>query len=386
MNCQTHGSQSIVQKCLLLLCLAFVLNWPGEALAQIPAIPKFAIQYWDVPNRTGAMTLFDMNRSGQIVGYYADATGESHAFLYSPSVNRQTAFDFAATFGGAGVPEGWKYKEARDINDQGIILGVLTTIDPTLVDPVSGKRPVRGFILDTRVPSPSIVLLPELVGISQYHPYHLNNDGDIVGRYWAEDGGRGFFFFNPAEHENLIRLDPIIATADLGERIDGIAMVGGQVNPRGTTVYRCIPELGVMNVVSNITNVWFVNGMNDNGSFVCWHQSVGPRPGRIVGDKLETLAPYNQAPLDINNSNDVVLTGGYLYRDDRGAIALKLYLSGSKADLATWNSTSTVNLNLINDRDSVSKYGVMAGQLDFYVNGVNTRQQPFTLTPIAKRR
>ncbi len=299
-------------------------------------------------------------------------------------ISRTTAFDLEDLFGTEGIPEGWKYRSAYQISNNGLILGALTTIDADIIHPITGKRPEQGFIIDTLSPSPTVTLLPLLDGIAQYRPIKINNAGDMVGLYWAEDGTKGKFFFNPDEDENLRFLDPLTYAVHLGERINGVAVVGGQYGPTGSNVFRWNPATGTTTVVPSVSTVWVLTDINDAGNF------SGIQTGkifgmRIIGDTMQSMWPYSQVANAINNSNDVLLSGGYLYRDDRGTIFLKSYLSGSSADLALWNSATFVWTSKLNNRDTVTKYGQMAGHLNVPVNGAS-RQQPFLLTPIAKKR
>ncbi|HRE99486.1 MAG TPA: hypothetical protein PLI18_03140 [Pirellulaceae bacterium] len=367
------------------LLLSLVTLWPAMAQAQTPPIPSFAVQFWDVPGRTGAISLSQMNRFGEIVGSYYDGADRKRTFLYAPSISVTTAIDLENLCTGGGIPAGWTFDFALDINDQGIILGNLVPVDPTVIEPITGLRPERGFMIDSQAASPSVVLLPEFEGIPKYRPLRLNESGDIVARYWVAGGSTGVFFYNPLLHDEPILLDVDAATVELGERVNGVAMVGGQANPRGTTAYRSFPELGITTYVPNLTNVWWIYGMNDQGNF-CGGYNAGPLSMRIIGDQLQPLSPTRTGAWSINNSNDVMLGGGYLFRDDRGTINLTSYLSGAKADITRWKSATTIMTTELGERDATTKYGRMAGYLAFYVNGVWQKTQPFSLTPVAKRR
>ncbi len=258
-------------------------------------------------------------------------------------------------------------------------------VDPTVIEPITGLRPERGYMIDSQAPAPSVVLLPEFDGLPKYRPLRMNNAGDIVARYWGEAGATGFFFFNPLLHDEPILLDVDAATMELAERVNGVAMVGGQANPRGTTVFRSFPELGTTTYLPNLNNVFWIYDMNDQGNFAGGY-NAGPLNMRIVGDQLQPLSPTRQGAWSINNANDVLLGGGYLYRDDRGSINLTSYLSGAKADITRWKSATTIMTTELGEREATTKYGPMAGYLSFYVNGVRLKEQPFTLTPVARRR
>ena len=396
MRPQTRSLKSELLKATCLLLLSFVFQIPSLAFGQGPAIPKFALRYWDVPGRGSAdIGISAMNNLGQIVGS-TTISQVRRQFIYSPKINPSTAIYFEDAFGNAGIPDGWKWNYVYDINDHGIMVGTLATIDP---DPTTGNHLRRGFILDTLAPQPSVVLLPELDGILEYIPSKINNQGDMVGRYVALDGITGWFFFNPAEHDELIRvdlLDPyrvesdesLLGTLHLGDRVNGFAMVGGQYATRGSSgnyVYRCFPELGTFEV-STLPGRVRVHDMNSHGALVGYSgdfYTASHFPIRIDGSQIRTINLSRKSAWDINDTGDVVIEGGYMYRDDRGVINLTSYLSGTKSDINRWKSARFNASTLMNDRGSVSKYGQVAGVLTIDVNGV-TQKQAYLLTPIVR--
>ncbi len=81
MNRRVFLLQKNLLKGFMLLCAVFCFLLPNTNFAQTPAIPKFAIQYWDVPGRIGSITVTDMNNLGQITGVYKDANDEDCPFF-----------------------------------------------------------------------------------------------------------------------------------------------------------------------------------------------------------------------------------------------------------------------------------------------------------------
>lgn len=106
---------------------------------------------------------FDINSSGQIVGYYADATGV-HGFL-----------DNAGTFSSLNYPGA--HTKAFGINDSGQIVGAYT-------DGISGA-----FLYDA-----GTFTSLKYPGAHLTEAFGINNSGEIVGFYQDQTGGHGFLY------------------------------------------------------------------------------------------------------------------------------------------------------------------------------------------------
>ncbi len=106
MNHRNDDRRSILRNSLILVLMAIVTCSPSFASAQTPPIPNFAVQFWDVPGRVGAISLSDMNRFGEIVGSYYDVSDRKRSYLYAPSISRTTAIDLEHLCTGGGPPAG----------------------------------------------------------------------------------------------------------------------------------------------------------------------------------------------------------------------------------------------------------------------------------------
>ncbi len=354
---------------------------PLAAAAGKPVIPKFQIQYWDIPNRAGSLAIWDFNNSGQVAGWFVHATGETRIYLYDPATIRTTATDLIDAIQGAGLPEGWRISQGQlHLNDHGVILGSMSTIDP---NPTTGVRDSWVYLLDTRSPSPEIVPLPAFAGVLACLPIGLNDNGDIVCSYKPESGPWNFFLYNPAIDDEPLFLDPMYRGVKLGEAIDGLpAMIGGRYGDGLTTAYRAVPELGLFSTVPwSGGGSMFIQDMNSSGVFVGLNGNLNPV--RLVGSTMQTFSlPSGTRPVDVNESNDVLFNKVYLFRDDVGTINLRSYLKGSKSDLAIFTGASSVSTAKCNDRDLSTDYSQVCGSLT-RSDGV---VMPFLLTPVITSR
>jgi hypothetical protein len=352
-----------------ILCLAITSPAHAQTGGKAPAIPKFQIQYWHVPGSVGNFSYTNVNNYGQIAGNYTDTNGQARAFLYKPQVNLTTAMDVEAMTANAGVPAGWRISGAVGINDHGVLLGTLTRKDPD-----TGVVTQWPYRLDTLAQSPAVVPLPNLPGVSEAFTVAINNDGDILCRYGGTPGSRSVFVFNPATQTVPYFLDKIVTNVHLGNSTTaGSAIVGGRY--ADGSLFRWVPAT---NMVANIGVSMVPFGMNDQGVMAGQYNGFAAR--------LITAPPrtFSVSPVawDVNNSNDLAISRGYLYRDDVGYVTIKNYLSGSTADLALWSAASTDLTYCLNERQSATGFSQIAGYLSF----TDGSRQPYLLTPIAKPR
>jgi len=363
------------------LGIKHLASQPLAAAAGRPVIPKFQLQYWDVPNRGGTLAIWALNNAAQAAGWFVHSSGETRIFLYDPAVSKTTATDLIELIDGAGLPEGWRITQGGlHLNDNGVILGSMSTIAP---NPATGIRDSWVYLLDTRAPYPEIVPLPAFGGVLGCNPIGLNDNGDIVCSYKSESGVWGFFLYNPATSDEPMFLDPMYKGVKLGEADDELpAMIGGRYGEGNSTAYRAVPELGLFSTVpwSSGSSV-FIQDMNSSGAFVGLGANMVPV--RLVGTRMQTFSlPSGTLSRDINESNDVLFSKVYLFRDDVGMINLRSYLKGSKADLAIFSGASSVNTAKCNDRDPLTNYAQVCGSLT-RSDGV---LMPFLLTPVLSSR
>ncbi len=297
--------------------------------AKPPAIPKFQLQYWDIPNRdeTHQPSVGSMNVHGQIAGFYVHNNGAYRGYLYDPKISATTAMDLESTFGTAGLPEGWQIERAVTINDDGVISGYMTTIDPE-----TGVKRGWPFLLDTLADNPEVVPMPDVTAITSCYPTDFNNAGDILCRY-SLDGKTYYFFFNPAlDSEPYFQDQPVASGVALS---NPTANQPAQVMLRllDGSLQRWIPEWNTLAAVG-VSGI-YVDDVNDAGHVAGQYQT---RPMRLITPPPQKFGLGYANAYSINNSDDVAIDDGYIYRDDTGYIYLKTYLSGSKADKALWAS------------------------------------------------
>ncbi|MCA9038428.1 MAG: hypothetical protein KDA91_25055 [Planctomycetaceae bacterium] len=376
---------SLLRKLLLSLAAAMLLAGLSDvALAQKsrkPSPPKFQLQYFNVPGRGALMSAADINNLGQVVGYYEDSVGHLRAFFYDPAISATTAMDLEAMIDGAGVPTGWRLTHARSINDGGIILGEMAGSDPETGEPVRW-----GFVLDTLSTEPAVIPLPDIPGVDEFsrlRPVDINNNGDILC-YYSANGALWNVVFNPFLQSGPWFLDQPVwgsysnkignATASSGA-IVGIRLADG-------TLARWIPESDLLVNLGVGSNVMCVD-INDAGYMV---GSYNNSPMRLITPPPKTFnvgVQLTNWASGINNSNDVSISSGYLYRDDIGLVNLSSYLSGTTVDRTLWSNAALKGLGKIADRNVTSKYGQMIGTLSIRNADGTLYYQPYLLTPIA---
>jgi probable HAF family extracellular repeat protein len=149
-----------------LVALGLLVGVTGRTMAQ----PTYTFATLDVPGASYASTIpTGINSSGQIVGYFQDAAGNDHGFLFD-----QGSYTTLDVPGGTGT---W----AIGINDSGQIVG-------SYRDAANNDR---GFLLDQG--SYTILYVPGSYGT---YAHGINAAGQIVGYYWDHTGQHGFLLDN----------------------------------------------------------------------------------------------------------------------------------------------------------------------------------------------
>lgn len=350
---------------------------PLFAAGGTSSVVKYRLQYWDVPGRTGPITVENINDRGQVVGYYKPTpTAAYRGFLYDPRLSATQAFDLETLIGGAGLPPGWYISVARDINNHGMILGQMASTNPD-----TGKPLAWPFLLDTTSEAPQVVPLDLPESITKCLASAINDNCDTLLNY--PDAASASFrqlFFNPFVHDEPILLDPDAISAHLSNPVDGSpAMVGGTI--RGANLaYWAIPELGVQTYSSLAAPVG-ANDMNDAGHLCgIYGNSGSSRPMRLITLPPTTFA-YGTTAWAINNADDVVIEGGYIYRNETGLTLLRNLLIGSRSDLSTWGKATKTKCRVLAERSTTTNHALVGGTQEFVSGGVTTIR-PFLLTPI----
>jgi uncharacterized membrane protein len=363
----------------------------GAKPAPPPPLPpiRYRIQYWTIPNADPTTaSLNGMNNLGQIVGWYYNLAGSRRGYLYDPlSIDSHVAVDLETHVGGAGVPSGWRISGALGINDDGIIVGSVSPSE----DADATVR--QGFVLDTQAAVPQVVLLPNWGAWSYTYARQINDNGDILGVYENPDDSTGLYFYNPNDPNSPYFLDDVQTNGLLNNpTATRPAQVGGTFDNGTQAPFRWTPQSNTLETFGTLTTVGGVRGMNDAGTLCGSTRSGKPStiyPMRVNLPPAQLLSniygPWGQ---DINSTGDVLLASagtksGGLYRDDWPAygnsVDVNKLVTGTQAELATWASASSTALYLINDRISGINAGEIAGYLRF-TDGTNAR---FLLVPVA---
>jgi hypothetical protein len=366
---------------LAVIAAAALLAGQQTVQGQVPKIPKFTIKYFDVPGGTSIL-VSDINNLGQVVGSYRDAADVQRTYLMDPAISPHMGIDLEVFVGGAGIPEGWELQSAGSISHTGVIFGTMHRLDP-----VTGLRIDQWpYIINSRAANPEVIPIPDPGLPGKLIALRINVAGDLLIRQEV-DGLASLVFWNPATGAPPATFREPWAGLQMGNPIGGKGAVVGMELQSGEVV-RWYPDSGEIVSLGSYTLVIF--GMNDWGTMV---GQILTSPGLGKPFRMITAPPqiFTQPNLsvawDINNANDFVLTGpAQLYRDDRGLIPLTSYVTGTKADVATWKNASSSFPTKINDRDTKTKYGQIAGRLSLKDASGQTYYQPYVLTPVGFQR
>jgi probable HAF family extracellular repeat protein len=146
----------------------------GKPKPPAPPPVYYNIHFWGMPAAYTSFDIRKMNNLGQVVGFYITTAGELHGFLYDPWTDPDFAVDLNDVV--TNIPSGMVIWKVCDINDNGVIVGVLQPA--TSGDPYIGEQ---GFLLDT-VNSPTLLTLipPPEDSSSSWAAECINNNGDIL--------------------------------------------------------------------------------------------------------------------------------------------------------------------------------------------------------------
>jgi hypothetical protein len=375
--------------CLLLF--GFLLIGPPQeessaARPKAPPLPpvRYDIQYWTIPGATSnSVSINGLNNPGQIVGWYIDLGGHRRGYLYDPEIDPVSAVDLESMIAGAGVPDGWTIIGALDINDHGIVVGSISPLGD------EGANVREGFVLDIHAPTPQIVVLPNFGDWDYTYARQINENGDVLGVYETASGTPGLYFYNPNDADSPYLLPNVQTTALLNNPVGTRpAQVGGTF-PSGAP-FRWTPQSNQLTTFGSFVAYGGIRGINDAGTLCgSLRKSLTTYPMRLNSLPAQQLSssygPWGQA---INSTGDLLIAtagtnGGAVYRDDWGAYGkygeLKKLVVGTSSEVATWQTASSVALYLMNDRDLPSN----AGQITGFLRLSNGSFLPFLLTPVA---
>ena len=338
--------------------------------APLPPI-KYRIQYFDTPNSAGSKYANGMNNLGQAVGWYIREDGDKRAYLYDPAIDLDSAVDLNDI---APAPEGWVISSGVGLNDSGLVVGSIELIDNRAVR--------RGFLLNRAADPPTIEFLPAMPGEQFSSAHDVNENGDVTGVYRRADGTDDVFLYNSGVYdpldEDLNVLGAVLGqpavqlnnpTATRSAQIAGVLADG--------TFFRWSPFEPLETFAYENWRHW-PRGLNDSGTFCgrSWVAAKGNK-GYSLPFRYNTEPEYLtdaewSSPEAINSSGDLCgwFTGNseytpWVYHDDWGSINPADLVTGSDADLALWDSATSVSVTKINDRDPATDFGQLRGSLRF---------------------
>ena len=125
--------------------------------------------------------LFQDNSSGQVAGYYTGSDGNSHSLIYNTASGTWTTVPDA--------PGGYPFNAAGGINDNGQLAGNYST-DPTAASNLIGWL----YNIKTNTYTPFTTPNANSYGTATYG---MNNNGDIAGLYYDAGGTSHGFVWDP---------------------------------------------------------------------------------------------------------------------------------------------------------------------------------------------
>jgi uncharacterized membrane protein len=152
-----------------------------------------------------------INDRDQAVGFYLDAMGNAHSFVYDVGRNRFDALNI----------DGFNSVTATGINNHGEISGFVVNADTD-----------EGFVRDA---SGKVTLLTGPQGATSSEALGLNDKGEVVGEYTNSSGVHGFVY-NERDHTYLTVDDPDgVGTTTVNGINDKGQLVGFYVDSAGNT-------------------------------------------------------------------------------------------------------------------------------------------------------
>lgn len=329
-----------------LVAVALVLSFIGNALG--------VVQYTvtDLNTLGGTRSLaFDINNSGQVVGYADTNSGDSHAFLYSSGIMKDLG-----TLGGAT-------SEAYGINNNGQVVGYAKT----------NNNYNHAFLYSGTGPMQDI----GPVGVKYSYAYDINDNGLVVE--YAIPSSSSIYF-----HALLYSGNG--PTQDLGTLPGGELSDASGINNSGQVVggsnylnrgedHAFLYSGGTMRDLGTFGGLTSeAYGINNNGQVVGCAYLANDNTyhaflyNGVTKNDLGTLGGTNSNALDINDSGQVVGTSdgsAFLWQSDGGMQNLN-NLKAAGSDLMLVQATA------INDNGQIVGYGTnTSGQI-----------HAFLLTPI----
>jgi probable HAF family extracellular repeat protein len=233
------------------------------------------VDYTGVPGVVSTF-LFQDNSSGQVAGYYTGSDGNSHSLIYNSATSSWTTVPDA--------PGGYPFNAAGGINDNGQLAGNYST-DPTASSKLVGWL----YTIKTNTYTPFTNPNANAYGTATYG---MNNNGDIAGLYYDSGGSSHGFVWDPTTGSRTVDVPGAQQTQAFAIN-DADTVAGGYFNGSAWTGFLLDSSNNLTSVmVPGATNTW-IAGLNDQGDisgfyedaaggFHAFYGQAVPEPGSLV--------------------------------------------------------------------------------------------------------
>ena len=233
------------------------------------------IDYTGVAGVVGTF-LFQDNSSGQVAGYYTGSDGNSHSLIYNSAGGNWTTVPDA--------PGGYPFNAAGGINDHGQLAGNYST------DPTASSNLV-GWLYDIKSNTYTPFTDPHA---SSYGTatYGMNNHGDIAGLYYDAGGTSHGFVWDPTAGSRTVNVPGAQSTQAFAIN-DANTVAGGYFNGTAWTGFLLDSNDNLTSVVvPGAANTW-IGGLDDRGDISGFYQDANgnyhafyglavPEPGSLA--------------------------------------------------------------------------------------------------------
>lgn len=345
-------------------------------------------------NYTSYIEINDINNRGQVVGHYTSGD-HWNGFLYDPGLG---VIDLSA-LDLPGLPPGYQINSVVGINEHQVMVGYLTH--------TSGNR--IGYAIDWAAVNPVVDLLPNLDSVYSYG-VKINENGDILGVFGADNSSTQAYFYNPGVYgdpefrvprdgspldwssevpDDLPPFGIVLRVALNNPGIDSPAQIAG-INQDGVPFRYTTGPFPLYELFPQINPITQLFEINDSGTFCGQAGMTTSVKGRTTRSYVpfrfsstiqyldQGTGQYQGPAYDINNAGDVVKptssgASSGVYRDGRGWRQLTdLPVIGTTDDMLLWFNSSPTAKSL-SDRVTSDDTGCITG---------NISGKFFVLTPV----
>jgi uncharacterized membrane protein len=206
-----------------------------------------SVDYTGVSGVTSTF-LFQDNSSGQVAGYYTGSDGNSHSLIYNSASGTWTTVPDA--------PGGYPFNAAGGINDKGQLAGNYST-DPTASSNLVGWL----YDIKTNTYTPFTISGANSYGAATYG---MNNNGDIAGVYYDAGGTPHGFVWDPSTGARTVDVSGAQGTQAFAINDSG-TVAGGYFNGSDWTGFLLDSQNQLTSVmVPGATDTW-IAGLDDRG-------------------------------------------------------------------------------------------------------------------------